>query len=316
MKKGTIVALIVAAVLIVIGGLILVLGLSYAAGSEDAVTAVTESEHTIPEAFDSILIDTEDCNVNLVLYKGQADPHVVLRERERTSHSILVEDGTLKIRMMDNRTWRDRIGVNWESMEMTVYLPQKQYESVRITTATGNVQIPEVFQMQAVSLHSDTGRIDCGAEVTENLNCFTATGSITVRGGAPAIMTLESDTGRIQLNDVTCPEIHLENDTGKTELHGVSGVLLTCESETGDVMLHNVVAEDHLQIFTDTGDVLIENSDAGTVNIETDTGDVSGNFLTSKRFQAHSDTGKVRVPNTPEGGECRIESDTGDIHFE
>jgi DUF4097 and DUF4098 domain-containing protein YvlB len=68
-------------------------------------------------------------------------------------------------------------------------------------------------------------------------------------------------------------------------------------------------------VFTDTGDVEIENSDAGTVNIETNTGDVSGNFLTPKWFSAFSDTGDVTVPNTPKGGECRIQTDSGDIYF-
>lgn len=316
MKKGSIIALIVAFALILSGGVILVLGLSFAGSSEDPVTMLIESEVSITEDFDSILIDTEDCNVDFVLFEGTADPHVVIRERERTSHSVLVEDGTLKIRMMDNRRWQDFIGVNWESMEMTVYLPQKQYENVRVTTATGHIQIPEGFGIREARLHSATGRIECGAKITDHLGCHTATGRILVKNGAPAMMTLESDTGSISVNGVTGTELHLENDTGRTELENVSCVLLTCESETGDVTLRSVVAEDYLQVFTDTGDVLMENSDAGAVNIETDTGDVSGTFLTSKWFQAHSDTGKVEVPNTREGGECRIQSDTGDIHFE
>ena len=140
MKKGSVIALIVAAVLILTGGVILVLGLSFAGSAEDPVTMLTENEVSITENFDSILIDTEDCNVDIVLFEGAADPHVVLKKRDRTSHSVLVEDGTLKIRMMDNRTWKDFIGVNWESMEMTVYLPKAEYASLRITTATGHIR--------------------------------------------------------------------------------------------------------------------------------------------------------------------------------
>lgn len=316
MKKGTIIALIVAGVLILAGGIVLTLGLSFAGSSEQRdVTTVTQSEHTIPESFDSILIDTEDCNVDFVLLDGTAEPHVVIQERERTGHSVFVEDGTLKIKMTDNRSWSDFIGVNWESMAMTVYLPQKQYQSVRITTATGHIQIPEGFRIQEARLHSDTGKIVCSAEVTDNLGCFTATGSITVQGAAPVITTLESNTGKIHVSAVTGTELHLENDTGRTKLENVSCTLLTSESETGDVTLQNVLVDDYLQVFTDTGDVLIQNSDAGAVNIETDTGDVSGHFLTSKWFQVYSDTGDIDVPRTRDGGECRIETDTGDIEF-
>lgn len=316
MKKGSIIALIVAAILIFTGGVILVLGLSFAGTSEDPVTTLQESEHTITAPFDSVLIDTKDCDVNLVPFEGNADPHVVIMERGSISHSVQVDEGVLKIKIVDNRSWRDFIGVNWERMEMTVYLPQKQYESMRITTATGHIQIPQGFQIREANLRSDTGRIICDADVKDNLGCTTATGRIAVKNAGAAIVALESDTGSIHVSEVTGTELHLENDTGKTELENVTCKMLTSESETGDVTLRGVVAEDYLQIFTDTGDVRIENSDAGNVNIETDTGDVTGNFLTSKWFQVHSDTGRVVVPSTREGGECRIESDTGDIRFE
>lgn len=316
MKKGTMIALVVAIFLMIAGGTILLLGLSFAGNSEDGVTILTESEHTIPEAFDSVLIKTEDCNVDFVLLEGNADPHVVIRERESASHRVVVEDGVLRIEMMDSRSWRDFIGINWEIMEMTVYLPQKQYESVRVYTATGYIQLPEALCIQEARLQSATGKIVCDADVTGDLSCDTATGAITVRNASPTAMHLDSNTGRIQVMNAAGAEIGLENDTGRTELENVTCTLLACESKTGDVTLHNVIVEDYLQVFTDTGDILIENSDAGRVNIETDTGDVSGNFLSPKDFSwVHSDTGRVEVPHTWEGGECRIETDTGDISF-
>ena len=316
MKKGTIIALIVASVLILAGGTILTLGLSFAdsLGQSD-VTTVTQSTHTIPESFDSILIDTEDCNVDFVLLEGVSDPYVVIQERERTNHSILVENGTLKIQMTDNRSWRDFIGVNWEQMSITLYLPQVQYASVRVTTATGHIQIQEAFQIQEARLHSDTGKIVCSAEVTDNLGCFTATGSITVQGTTAGITTLDSNTGRIHVSNATGTEFHLENDTGRTELENISCALLTSESETGDVTLRNVLVEEHLQVSTDTGDVLIENSDTGSANIETDTGDVTGHFLSPKYFVTETDTGNIVVPQSREGGECLVTTDTGDITF-
>lgn len=316
MKKRTLIALIVAAALILVGGMIVVLGLSFAGSAEDPVTMLVESEHTVTEAFESVLIDTEDCNVDFVVSNGDADPHVVIRERERTSHRVLVEDGTLKIKMVDERRWQDHIGINWETMAMTVYLPQRQYENVRVTTATGHIQIPEVFSAQEMTLRSDTGRVVCNAKVTDDLSCFTATGSITVRGAGTEKIRLHSNTGNITLSEITGKEIGIDNDTGRTEAENVNCEVLSCESDTGDVVLRDVLADRLLQVRADTGDVRIEDSDAGSVDIETNTGDVSGHFLTPKWFSAKSDAGRVNVPNTPEGNDCRIETDTGDIHFE
>jgi len=246
---------------------------------------------------------------------------VQIREYERANHSVVVEDGTLKIKMMDERKWTDHISIfnvfgQSESMEMTVYLPQKQYENVRVTTDTGRIRIPEVFSARELALRSDTGRVVCDAKVSEELSCFTATGSITVRGAGPEKMRLVSNTGNITLSGMTGKEIGLQNNTGRTEAENVNCEVLACESNTGDVVLKDVLADRLLQIDTDTGDVRIEDCDAGNTNIETDTGDVSGHFLTPKWFSANSDTGNVTVPNTPEGNDCRIETGTGNIHFE
>ena len=120
----------------------------------------------------------------------------------------------------------------------------------------------------------------------------------------------------MDLRNVESTEIHLTTTTGDKTLENVACKRLICESGTGDVDLEWVMAEENLQITTNTGDVEIESSDAGAVSIVTDNGDVSGHFLTSKWFQAYSDTGNVRVPHTREGGECRIQTNTGDIHFE
>ena len=315
MKKGSVIALIVAAVLILTGGVILVLGLSFAGSAEDPVTMLTENEVSITENFDSILIDTEDCNVDIVLFEGAADPHVVLKKRDRTSHSVLVEDGTLKIRMMDNRTWKDFIGVNWESMEMTVYLPKAEYASLRITTATGHIRIPEGFSAREMALRSDTGKISCVGVSGDVLDCMTSTGDISVQNSVPNLTKLQSSTGDLKVSVVAGDEIHLKTSTGEVDTQNVNAGVFTCSSNTGEVELEGVLAEEYLQIRTTTGEVYIENCDAGKVDIETDTGDVSGSFLTPKWFSAHSDTGNVKVPHSRDGGECRIESDTGDIHF-
>lgn len=314
MKKRTIIALIVAVLLVVAGCVVLMLGLSFA-GDSAAQSVLTEQEVLISESFESVVIDTEDCNVTFVPFKGDADARVVIREREAISHSVLVEEGTLRIRMMDNRQWTDHIGVNWESMEMTVYLPEAEYASLQVRTDTGNIAVSEEPSFKEMILRSDTGDIYCDGTTTENLDCMTITGDITVWGGTPTKVKLHSGTGDLKASGVNGTEIHLKTDTGEVDTEHVTTQMFTCSSNTGEVELEGVLAEEYLQIRTNTGDVGIGNCDAGQVDIETDTGDVSGHFLTPKWFSAFSDSGNVTVPNTPDGGECRIQTDSGDIHF-
>ena len=54
-------------------------------------------------------------------------------------------------------------------------------------------------------------------------------------------------------------------------------------------------------------------SDAPEISVETNTGDVTGTLLTPKTFEADTDTGKVKLPQSEPGGRCRLKSDTGDF---
>ena len=320
MKKGSIIALIVAGVLIFAGAILTVMGLSFAKGSQNE-SIVNQQEVWVPEPFESIHINTKDCDVSFVPYNGDADAQVVIREQERVNHSVYVEEGTLRIEMNDMRSWIDHIGIlgifgETEKMNITVYLPEAEYDSVYVRTATGDIQTPAPLKAKELQLRSDTGDIYCDDATAETLDCMTDTGDISVRGGTVDVVKLQSSTGNLSVMGVSGTQVSLQSSTGEVDGENVNVKMFTCTSSTGEVELGNVIAEELLQIRTTTGDVGIENCDAGRVDIETDTGDVEGHFLTPKWFSAISNTGNVDVPNTPEGGDCRIETDTGDIHFE
>ena len=316
MKKRTIIALIVAVALIISGGMILVFGLSFA-GDSLRESTLTQQDVFIQESFESIQINTADCDVHFVPYNGEADAQVAVTEQKNVSHSVTVEDGVLKIQMIDKRNWTDHISIGrTESMEMTVYLPAEEYASLQVRTTTGDITLAQEPVFLETLLRTNTGDISCVGVSSDTLDCMTSTGDISVQNSAPNMLKLQSNTGDFKVSTVAGDEVHMTTNTGEVDAENVNVLMFTCQTETGDVELEQVLAEDYLQIRTDTGDVQIENSDAGTVNIETDTGDVSGHFLTPKWFSVFSDTGNVTVPNTPDGGECRIQTNTGDIHFE
>ena len=320
MKKGSVIALIVAIVLILIGGVLVVMGLSYA-GVPVQESQMDQQEVTFRESFDHISIDTGDCDVNFVMFSGRDDCMVQIREHEHVQHSVVVEDGTLKIKMIDERKWTDYVGIfrafgKSEQMAMTIYLPAAEYASLQVQTETGDITLGQEPLFREAVLRTSTGEISCVTGVAGDLlDCMTSTGDITVQNSVADVIKLHSSTGDLKLSVAAGEEVHLQTGTGEVDAEKVNAGMFTCTSDTGEVELEGVMAEEYLQIRTDTGDVGIEGCDAGKVDIETNTGDVKGYFLTPKWFSANSNTGAVNVPNTPEGGECRIETDTGDIHF-
>ena len=62
--------------------------------------------------------------------------------------------------------------------------------------------------------------------------------------------------------------------------------------------------------------LVFDRCDAAELSITTDTGDVKGTLLSDKVFIARTDTGRVHVPETTNGGKCKITTSTGDIIFE
>ena len=97
---------------------------------------------------------------------------------------------------------------------------------------------------------------------------------------------------------------------------GVTCKTLTSTGSTGKIALKNVIATDNFYVERSTGDVRLENCDAGEIRIKTSTGDVTGTLRSEKVFLAKTSTGKVRVPDTITGGRCEITTSTGDIDIQ
>ena len=91
---------------------------------------------------------------------------------------------------------------------------------------------------------------------------------------------------------------------------------LRSEGSTGDMIMQNVIVGGSMRIERSTGDIKMTACDAAEIEIETDTGSVTGTLLTEKVFIASSDTGRVSVPETVTGGRCKITTDTGSIKIE
>lgn len=312
MKKSALISLIVAAALIVTGGMLAFAGLRSI--DLDYFTKPAERTYIVEEAFDSITVDTGTCDVHFAKTDGTL--RVVCPETEKLDYIVIVEEGVLRISAMDMRKWYDFIDIGFGEMEMTVYLPESQYQSLIIETDTGDIEIPQDFSFDTAELITSTGDIDFAAAVTENLITKNSTGDTEIYGVNPTSLESRSSTGAIELENIqVVGDIRLTASTGTISAEKVTCKNLTTKSNTGNTELENVLVEESLQITTTTGDVEIEHCDAATVNINTDTGDVTGNFLSPKWFITETDTGDIRVPLSREGGECRITTDTGDIVF-
>ena len=278
MKKAVKIWLITAAVLVVLG-----IGLMTAAlaAADFDITKIGTIEYVtntykVTEKFDKIVIDENASDIELAVSDNK-QCSVVCREPNRISHSAVVKNGVLTIGTVDDRRWYESVGLTFESPKMTVYLPEKVYDSLTVSVTSGDIIIPDAFTFNSIEITGSTSDIQCAASVTDHIQLTATTGDIKLSG------------------------VKAKKD-------------ITIRTTTGDITLDRAVSDNALFAESTTGDVFLDRCDAKELTIETTTGDITGSLLSAKAFSAHTTVGDVSVPDSnASGGKCSLTTTTGDI---
>lgn len=318
MSRAAKIWIIAAFALILIGGAVFAASMQRngwdfgSLGSGKLVTRTVD----VSERFDSISIksDTEDI---AFLPSEDGKCRVVFEEREKEPLNAAVIDGVLFIEQKDERSWLDRIGFFGGNTSITVCLPEDSYSALKIEADTGDINVPNDFLFGYVNIETHTGDVDCRASA-ETLSIKTSTGDIRVEGmSASGKAELSVSTGRVEVTSALFyGGLEITVSTGKALLTDVGCGSFSTTGSTGDITLRNVGVDGLLKIERSTGDVRFDRCDAAELEIETDTGSVTGTLLTEKVFIVRSDTGRIDVPETTTGGKCRVTTDTGDVKIE
>lgn len=319
MRKTTKIWLIVAASLVLVGGMIFV-GVMTAMKWDFRKLSTAKYEtntYEISEGFDHVSVDTVTSDVTFLLSEDETC-RVVCYEETKMKHRVEVSEGKLTVHVEDTRNWYDYMGLfSFDHPMITVYLPQTEYASLSVKMDTGDVEISAEMQFDTLDILGSTGDVFCFASVTESMNIKTSTGDISVKNVTAGSMELCVSTGKVRVSDVSCTgDVSVRVSTGKAFLTDVSCENLYSKGTTGDLNLRRVVASKAFSVERDTGDVEFDRCDASEIFVKTDTGEVEGSLLTEKIFFVKTGTGDVDVPRTTTGGRCEITTDTGDIEID
>lgn len=317
MKKSTIVWLVIAAALILAGGM--TFGCAMTMINWDFAKLSTDKyetrEYEITDEFQNISVLADTADVTFLPSDG-TECRVVCYEQTNVSHEVAVKDGTLMVELIDTRKWYEHIGFNFQTPKITVYMPEGEYAALTVKTDTGDVSIPREFQFKSMDVSLSTGDVTCKASATEQLKIKTSTGDITLQDVSAGVLDLTVSTGKVKASRITCVgDISIRVSTGEAVLAGVTCQNLTSNGDTGDIDLTSVIASGSFSIVRSTGDVTFDRCDAAEILVTTSTGDVEGTLLSEKIFFIDTDTGHKDVPKTTTGGKCQIITSTGDIEI-
>lgn len=310
---------LLAASILVVGGLlafVLVMSINRWDFSKLNISKFQNDIYPLADDFQNISINTKTADVVLAPSEDETG-RVVVYEQERLSHTVSVENGTLKIAVDDTREWYEHIGIVWDTPKITVYLPKSEYATLVINGHTGDIEIPAGFSFESIDVSNSTGNVKSCASASGRIAVRTSTGSISLNNGHAGALDLSMTTGKVFVRSFECRgEIKVCVSTGDVMFSKVTCQNLVSDGSTGDVRLEHVIAQGKMSIERSTGDIMFVRSDAAELWLKTSTGDVEGSLLSEKIFFPKSDTGDVELPKTMRGGRCEITTTTGDIEID
>lgn len=302
MKKIiTIIISLIACIALIVGGILLINSINVNKNSET-------KNYIVDKPYNKIEIDTHIDDINIYLSTNN-ETKVTYVENNLFKYEIKVIDNTLSIKQIKMK----KSLFNLKNNKLDIYLTNEIIELLDIEGGTSDININQGLTFNNLEIENSTGNINIKSTVQNNIDIELSTGDLKLENSSFGNTNIEATTGDIKLLNMTCKLLDIETTTGDIKLSNTNCDALNVEITTGKTKLINTIVTNDLHIDGSTGDVILDAFDAKNINIKLTTGDVKGTILTSKFFIVKSNTGKEEVPETREGGECRITVTTGDI---
>ena len=130
--------------------------------------------YEISEEFSNLSMNTDTADIIFAL-SDDGKCRVECYEEEKAKHSVAVQENTLVMKMIDEKSWYDYIGINFGSPKITVYLPKAEYTSLFINGSTGDIEIPKNFKFEGVDISLSTGDVNFFASASKLIIIKTST---------------------------------------------------------------------------------------------------------------------------------------------
>lgn len=313
MKKTSKIWLLIATLLLLIGGGFLTISL--ANNNWDFLKqSIITNTHVLEGEFNNIIIESHTADIEI---KSSSDNvnKVVCKETEKETHIVKVNDKTLNISIDDQRKPYEKL-FSFDDKKITIYLTNTIFESLTINGTTGDVIVSDGFSFKDVNLDLSTGDVKFYGDVSNKLLINITTGDVDIKDAFINDLQVDITTGDMEIDNIVCNNtINLNSSTGDIEIENVVCLNFTSNSTTGDITMKKMIVSENIVIEGSTGDVIFDMCDAMNIDVNTTTGDIKGTLLSSKIFNVNTTSGHKIYPNTTTGGQCNLNTTTGDINI-
>ena len=243
---------------------------------------------------------------DVVIHVDQAPDEGVIIDGDVNDLDVTCSaDGILTIR--EGRTasssFFSRRGIG--SADVELFLPCRLWESIEVSTASGDVSIEDGLEIEHLAVTTASGDLECELKSCSLLHFKSASGDLHLMGDCMDLRT-ETMSG----------DVHLEGQVDRAELKSASGDILLdgsvglirAASMSGDVEMETAIMPQAMDLSSKSGDCRARIPDAApfTLRFKTVSGDVDLDFP----FQYN---GKLAVYGDGSGPTYSITSVSGDV---
>ena len=143
--------------------------------------------------------------------------------------------------------------------DFEVYLPQRAWNTVTVTTSSGDVELETDLEVATLTLHTVSGDAECPQIKCGVADIHTTSGDVTLTGN--------------------CCEVHVQTVSGDFDFDGTADKLFA-KSTSGDFTLHLRNMPCAMELNTVSGDtkLYLPDNDGFTLRYQRVSGDVRSDF--------------------------------------
>ncbi|MEK4743464.1 MULTISPECIES: DUF4097 family beta strand repeat-containing protein [Bacillus] len=257
----------------IIAGIIFIIGIVGSLFTYRSIATVPISEEKVinNNNVSSVIIDTNNVRVNInpttesnmkVTLDGEVNPNI------KRTLATDEKDSTLLISYKEKQqSWFNfnfNISEVLVPLTLNVYLPEKQYDSLKISNNNGYVSAKQ--------------------QNTTHFDINTSNGRVELREINSQKINAETNNGSMEFKDITAQNIHVKSNNGRIMLDHVEGEL-EGQSKNGSLSLKTNELDRNLNFTTHNG----------KINIETE------KEPTNVQFNVSVDNGKANILNKYNG---------------
>lgn len=230
------------------------------------------------DEFDKIDIQVDN-GILLISPSKDGKMHTNIVNKNYRQHlSVDILDRTLVITLKEEaKKWGIfSITGSMKSPTLTVQLPEKLYEKMRIYSDHGSIS-GERLEATEILVETDNGRIELAHMSAGNFAVKSDNGAIKLTTIKAKNLKAETDNGQISLEHIQTGKLHAASDNGAITLKEIEGDV-QAQTDNGRIHLLAADLERTISLETDNGSILLETKaqpENATIQVEVDWGTVS-----------------------------------------